>query len=192
VGAREEFTRLKNLIEEVVKKIRFIGEVGLDKVFVPKSLDIQREVFISFLELARDYGLALNIHSVGTWREILNLLYKYDIKLAIFHWYSGPLNLLKEFKDRGYYITVNPAITIQQKTQRVIQEADLDILLTESDAPYDYRGMKLMPSLIPLSMDTVARIKGLSTDEVHEVIINNFKRLVKELNINNQVLNYLP
>jgi len=49
-----------------------------------------------------------------------------------------------------------------------------------------------MPSLIPLSMDTVARIKGLSTDEVHEVIINNFKRLVKELNINHQVLNYLP
>lgn len=180
----EDVKNLKKLLNQLKTNVKILGEVGLDRIFVPKSIKKQIEVFTSFLELARELDLGLSVHAAGAWREVLQLLSKYDIKVAIFHWYSGPLDLLNEIKALNYYISINPAIIIQEKVQKVVEKADLEILLTESDAPYNYRNLKLMPTLIPLCIEAISRIKGVKFEEVNEVIHGNFRRFIKSINLN--------
>lgn len=157
--------------------VHCLGEVGLDTKFVAETIDAQREVFKLFLETARDHSLILNLHTAGTWEEVYRLLIRYDIPYANFHWYTGPLHLLRELVEAGYSISVNPAVFIQKKHQKVVQSAPLEIMLTESDSPYKYKGIEMHPRLVIDVVREIGRLKGVSADEVKEVIKENFERL---------------
>jgi TatD DNase family protein len=158
------------------KGIKCLGEIGLDTKFVGESIELQREVFRLFLEASREHGLRLNLHTAGTWEETLRLLQRYDIGYANFHWYTGPPQLLREIVDAGYTISINPAVRIQKKHQEIVRQAPLEIMLTESDAPYEYRGIKMSPLLVPEVVEKIAEIKGLEPVDVAGSIARLFKK----------------
>lgn len=170
-------------IERVLKlvdKVPCIGEVGLDTKFVPETIERQREVFEKFVKLAKEYDLVLNIHAAGTWKEVLEYLIKYDIDRALIHWYTGPINLLKEIEKLGYYISINPAIKIQEKHKKIVQIISINNLLVESDGPYNYRGLELEPILIKeYLIQEIAELKGLNPEIILEKVIENFRKLFK-------------
>ena len=174
--ARSEVEEVMKLIEKR-DDVRGIGEVGLDKK-IRRTYAAQREVFERFCKLASEYDLPINVHAREAWREALELLRRLDIESAIIHWYSGPLELLEEIEASGYMITINPAAKIQPKHRSVLENAPLRIILTESDGPYEYRGMKLKPSLIPGLVKLIAEVKGLAREEVEEAVELNLKRLL--------------
>ncbi|RLG83485.1 MAG: TatD family deoxyribonuclease [Thermoprotei archaeon] len=159
--------------------VKCIGEVGLDTKFVPKTIDKQREFFNKFLQLAKEYDLVMNIHAAGTWNEVLDLLIKNSIEKAIIHWYTGPPNLIDEIASQGYYIGVNPAWKIQKKHREIISLAPISILITESDAPYNYRGLKMEPRMVVDSIKYIGEVKKLHYDDVVKRISNNFRNLFK-------------
>ncbi len=174
---------IQRLVVENLDRIKILGEIGLDARFRKETLHIQQDVFKRFLDIAREFNLAVNIHSVDTWRDILSLLQKFDIGLAIFHWYTGPKELLKEIKDCGYFISINPAVKIQNKHRAIVAEAPLDIILVESDAPYEYRGMKMHPSMVFEVIKEIAMIKNLDLNETIELIKANSAKILKQLRI---------
>ncbi len=159
--------------------VRCLGEVGLDTRFVARTIEKQRVFFRKFLELAREYDLLLNLHTAGTWREVYEMLIRYDISRAYFHWYTGPLSLLEEIRDKGYYIGANPAWRIQARHRRVLEEAPLDMVVTESDAPYRYKGITMKPELVKDTVDYLAEIKGVNRDAVVSTIYRNYLRLYR-------------
>ena len=167
----------------LVRYVRFLGEVGLDKKFVPNTWKLQLKVFNMFLELAETYGLGLSIHAAGAWREVIDLLKKRNIKVAIIHWYTGPTNLIEEITSLGFFIGVNPAIKIQKKMQDVVKVAPLEYLLTESDGPYDYRGLRLGPNLIKDAVFMIAKLKGIDVDLVFNTIYKNFSRVLSRVGL---------
>jgi len=176
----------KRIIEEIRSnrdRVRIVGEVGLDAKFKPHTLMFQEKVFYEFLDVARELRLCMNLHSVNTWNRVLELVYRNDIPCAVFHWYTGPLDLLQKIRDCGYFISINPAIKIQEKHRRVVEVAPLDMVLLESDAPYRYRGMVLEPQMIFETLEIIARVKGLKREEVLEQIIKNSKRFLESCNI---------
>ncbi|OYT53782.1 MAG: deoxyribonuclease [Desulfurococcales archaeon ex4484_217_2] len=156
--------------------VKCLGEVGLDRKFTPETIDKQRMFFTEFLNLAKEYGLAMNIHSVNTWREVYELLLKYDIEKAVFHWYTGPLDLIDEIVSSGYYISINPAYRIQEKHRRVIDYLDLEFMVTESDGPYVYRGLKLNPLMIKDTVNYIAQVKGVDEEAVRNIVLRNFEK----------------
>ncbi len=170
---------IAKLVEESKGIVRILGEVGLDKRFKAETIAYQLEVFRLFVELARELRMGMTLHSVDTWREVLDIVYRNDVPVAVFHWYTGPIELLKEIRDRGYMISVNPAIKIQQKHRKVVEAAPLDMLLIESDAPYNYRGMKLHPSMVREVVAEIAKVKGLSIEEVSRVLMENSIRFLR-------------
>jgi len=184
-----EVGKVDNPVEEAKKivelaldtKVVCLGEVGLDTKFVGHTIELQRRVFNVFLEAARDYNLFLNLHTAGTWEEVYRLLYHYDIEYANFHWYTGPMSLLPQLRESNYTISINPAIRIQQKHRQIVDAADLDMMLTESDSPYDYRGLKLKPSDVIDVVGEIAEIKGLDRDSVASELVNNLRRRLKPL-----------
>ena len=169
---------LRRVIEVAVDRgVKCIGEVGLDKVFVPDSFKAQLEFYREAVNYAREYGLILNIHAAGAWREAFKEAYRRDIERAYFHWYTGPLDLLGEIVDAGYYVGLNPAWTIQVKHRDIISRAPLENIITESDAPYEYRGLKLMPDMIAKSLELLASIHNMSVKEIEARIRDNYSRI---------------
>ncbi len=185
VGKRSNFEDEVSRIVELVERgeVRCVGEVGLDTKFVAETIEVQRAAFRSLLEgLRGSEGLLLNVHAAGTWEEVLSALQGFR-GVAIIHWYTGPLHLLTAIRDSGFYISVNPAIKVQKKHQEVVRYAPLDILLTESDGPYQYRGLNLSPELIPEAIKVAAEVKGVSPEEVAEAVAANFERIARLLDL---------
>ena len=164
-------------VEKLLPEAKCIGEVGLDRRFVPQTFNRQSEFFQTFVNWARDYDLPLNIHAPDAWRDVLEIVRRADVDRVLFHWYTGPLNLIQEFRDYGYYISINAAIKIQEKSRAVAREAPLDMILLESDGPYEYRGITLEPPMVREAANIVAEIKGVSVDDLWDAIRNNFSRL---------------
>lgn len=79
----------------------------------------------------------ISVHSRRAERELYRLLREYDIKNVIFHWYSGPLGLIKEIEAAGYYFLINEAMTCSRKGHAIIEMMSRTRILTETDAPYN-------------------------------------------------------
>lgn len=176
----DEIIKIVKLIE--TEKIVMIGEVGLDSRFRKGTLELQEKFLRTVLE-ASPPNTIFNVHALSTWKKVFELLTKFNVKVAIFHWYSGPSELLRELEAQGYYISVNPSIEFQRKHRDVVKQAPLDIILTESDGPYKYRGRILSPRLIPLTINMISRVKEISREEVIKVIQRNTERILRSVNL---------
>ncbi|MCE4628143.1 MAG: TatD family hydrolase [Desulfurococcales archaeon] len=175
LGEAEELARLA-----VKYGIPCIGEVGLDKKFLPEwTWDAQVKVFGMFLEAAREIDAYVTVHSPNAWREAVEMLVDAGIERAMLHWYTGPLNLIPEIVGAGYYISINPAIRIQEKHKRVAKASPLDHMVFESDGPYNYRGLRLTPLMIPDAVREVAALKGIDEETVWEWATRNGARLLR-------------
>jgi len=161
--------------EKLVERALCLGEIGLDKRYVP-DFEKQRRVFEHFLTLSKEYSLPVNLHALDAWEEVFNMLLRYDVDRAYFHWFNGPLHLLDEIVSQGYYVGINAAAKIQKKHLRVIERAPLTSIMTESDGPYVYRGVKLTPKAVPELIGIIAKVKKVSEEAVAEAVLRNFKR----------------
>ncbi len=155
------------------------GEVGLDTKFVGETISVQRKVFSVFVEAAREMGAVMNLHTAGTWREVFEEIERAGIERANFHWYTGPHDLLEGIKEMQYTISINPAVLIQKKHQKIVEIAPLDIMLTESDAPYNYRGLKLSPLMVGKVLEKIAEIKRVSVEIVADTVVSNARRVFR-------------
>ncbi|MEB2835815.1 MAG: TatD family hydrolase [Desulfurococcales archaeon] len=170
-------------LEEVLRLayrhgIACLGEVGLDRKFVPHTWEAQVQVFTRILREARDTGALVNIHAPDAWRDALALLLDYEVERAFFHWYTGPLDLIPAIGEAGYKVSINAAIRIQKKHQRVAAHTPLEYMVTESDGPYNYRGLRLSPAMIPETIKVIAEVKGVDPQEVEEAARRNAERLL--------------
>lgn len=169
-------------LEAVLELIRSsgavcVGEVGLDRRFLPQNtFERQVEIFSAILREASSASSVVNIHSVGAWREALRLVRRADIPRAVFHWYTGPEDVLREIEDSGYMITINPSLKIQEKHRRIASAARLENVLLESDAPYEYKGIRLSPHMVLETAELLASLRKIPVDEVLETVERNFTR----------------
>ncbi len=174
--SEDEFQGIERLLRS--REAVGIGEVGLDKRF-GKHWEMQVEVFERFCSLAAELNLPLNIHALDAWREVFQILQKYSVRHAVFHWYTGPQDLLKDIEGAGYYISINPSVKMQPKHRAIVERAELDMILTESDGPYNYKGLRLNPLMINELVAEIAEIKGASYGEVSRIVSKNFERLLQ-------------
>jgi len=52
-------------------------------------------------------------------------------------------------------------------------------VLTESDGPYEYRGLKLTPKMISNTIDIISSIKGIPVSDVKSKVFENFNRFIR-------------
>ena len=169
-------------LEEILRLLRLgeamgIGEVGVDGR-IRKSIQKQIEVFKLFCEISAELDLPMNIHALDAWDHVFESMLKMDVRRALFHWYTGPIKLLKDIGEAGYYISINPAVTVQPKHRRVLENAELDMIITESDGPYNYRGLRLKPTMISDLMEFISNVKGIDKASLEKIIERNFERLL--------------
>lgn len=120
-----------------------IGEIGLDYWYplVKKSDERkkqQRDVFQMQLDLAKEFDLPVSIHSRGAWKDCFDMAQATGIKRAVFHWYSGPVDILKNILDAGYFISATPALFYSPQLQEAVKVAPIEQTMIETDTPVVY------------------------------------------------------
>ena len=168
--------------EEIIgmhKRAKCFGEIGLDKRFNTENYEYQKEIFYKFVEASSKLKMPLNIHALDAWKEVFEIISSYGIKKAIFHWYSGPIDLLKKIEEHGYFITINPSASFQKKHGAVLRHSPTSILLTESDGPYNYKGRVLHPRMVPETVQLIADLKKIDRNELLNIIQSNFRKYLK-------------
>ncbi|WP_313189003.1 Qat anti-phage system TatD family nuclease QatD [Sphingobacterium sp.] len=164
-------------------KTSYIGEVGLD--FSKEGIstkDIQIDTFSKILTIISGQKKILSIHSRKAEKEVLDLLLKNNIQSAIFHWYSGGLNLIDSIVEAGYYFSVNPAMVKSMSGRKIISKIPRHLILTETDGPFiDEKNHPIKPGQIQAVITFLANEWHLSTWEVERVISFNFLKLINNL-----------
>lgn len=166
-----------------IDKTSYIGEVGLDFSNEGiKTKKVQLDSFEKVLQVVSTKKKILSIHSRRAEKEILELLIKYKIKNAIFHWYSGSTSLLNKILDKGYFFSINPSMTISQSGQSIISKIPIDRILTESDGPFvQYKNKTIYPWDLQIVLDSIATTKGINVTEIEKQIQSNFYDLIDRI-----------
>ena len=174
-----DLAKLEGIFKLVDNAFGF-GEIGLDMRFGRDYFDKQLKFFEKVVEFAAERNLPLNLHALDAWHMVFKIISNNGIKKAIFHWYSGPLDLLKEIEAQGYFITINPCVRFQRKHLAVLNKVSLDIVLTESDGPYKYRGLDLHPFMVKDLVNYIAQIKGIEEEVVKRQILTNARKFLQK------------
>lgn len=169
------------LVKELIDESQIIGEIGLDYFFVKDRgrHSMQRRLFSVFLAKTRDK--VISVHTKGAEEDTLRLLKIHGNKKVIMHWYSGNINTLRRMIKEGFYFSVTPEIGYSEQARRVAEIIPLQQILTETDnpgGPPQYNGTKAgTPILVKEVVDSIAKIKGMSSKRIEQQIEENLKRL---------------
>ncbi len=166
-----------------ISKTSYIGEIGLDFSKEGYSTkEIQIKTFTRILENIADQKKILSIHSRRAEKEVIELLDRYKIKSAIFHWYSGPLHLIDKIADLGYYFSVNIAMTKSENGRKIIQRIPINKVLTETDGPFTKNNnVTSKPIDVKNLHQYLSNVWEISSYEVEKVIGRNFSNLVSNI-----------
>ena len=180
----EDVEETLRFVEEHLSRCVAVGEIGLDywSREARKNKAVrrrQREIYVRQLEMAVEYDKPVSIHSRGSWRDALDLLLEHGPERAVFHWYSGPIDILRELLNAGYYISATPAAEYSKHHRAALQEAPLERILLETDSPVEYRGRPSEPGDLPLVARALAELKDVSLEEVVEATTRNAERLFR-------------
>jgi TatD DNase family protein len=165
----------------------YVGEIGLDYSNEGiRTKDLQINSFRKILFSIKDKRKIVSLHSRRAEKEVLHMLIEYNIKNVIFHWYSGPVKLIKEITDNGYYFSINPAMIRSLNGKKIIQAIPKHRVLTESDGPYVLiENSPIKPKNIILVQEYLSVLWEIPIEMVNEQIDNNFALLVEHIKPNN-------
>lgn len=168
-----------------------IGEIGLDYHYPDTDKEKQHKTFVEQLKLAHVLSLPVQIHSRDCAEDMLNLL-KENANLlsngALLHCYSHSTEVAAELEKLGLYFSFGGTSTWSgsKKAKRTITALNPERLLTETDSPYLppkslYGTFPNTPESIPEILKNMADIRGVSEEEMAEMVWNNAHTLFKKL-----------
>lgn len=160
------------LIKEKSDACIAIGEIGLD-YWIKRDKEIQKDVFKKLLQIAVEKDKPVSIHTRGAWDEAYQIAKEVGVRKAVFHWYSGPLEVLTNILDSGYFISASPAVEYSKAHREAIEKTSIENIVLETDSPVKYKGVEAEPATVLKTLKLVASLKKLSEEKVSEQTIKN-------------------
>tara|TARA_B100000579_G_scaffold374177_1_gene338244 strand:+ start:566 stop:1330 length:765 start_codon:yes stop_codon:yes gene_type:complete len=182
----------KNSIIEkftINKKIIGIGETGLDFYYNNSKKNDQLDSFKNHIEASIDLNVPVIVHSRNAELETFDILSKYknsNLKILM-HCFTGSLEFAKKLLNLNSYFSASGIITFKNSTdlQKTFQEIPLDKLLIETDSPFlapvPMRGKKNEPSFIKYTLEKLAELKNIKSEQLEKSTNNNFNKLFSNL-----------
>ncbi|AJK89881.1 TatD family deoxyribonuclease [Lysinibacillus fusiformis] len=173
-------------IEELAAhpKIVGIGETGLDYYWDKSPKDVQQALFRKQIQLAQKIDLPIIIHNRDATGDVVNILREENAASVggVMHCFSGSVETARECIAMNFMISLGGPVTF--KNARLPKEVATDIplehLMIETDAPYlaphPYRGKRNEPAFVPLVAEEIARLKGLTIEEIAQATTDNAKK----------------
>jgi TatD DNase family protein len=168
-----------------------VGECGLDFFIFAKQGDYQQakkaqlQLFSAQLALAQQYKLPVIIHSRKSLDLVLKEIRQTPNLRGVVHSFSGSLQQAHQLIDLGFYLGFGGPITYTRakKQQHLVSSLPLDALLLETDARDQadaaHYGLRNEPAFLINIAQTVAKLRGISIQEVAQMTTNNAHQLFK-------------
>jgi TatD DNase family protein len=181
----------KNLAQSSLKVVG-IGECGLDYYRInSETKSIQEIAFRKQIELALELDLPLMLHvrpsqdSFDAYYDVLDILREYKKNNQQLrgqtHFFAGTPQIAQEFMTLGFYISFTGVITFAKMYTELVASVPLDMILSETDAPYvtpvPFRGQRNEPIHVREIVKKIAEIKKIDEQKVADTIKENVKKL---------------
>lgn len=178
-----DFSQLIDWMAVNKQEMIAIGEVGLP-FYLRKKTEIPLEGYLerleSFIRLANKWNKPIVLHAVYDDAPVVcNLLEKYSIKRAHFHWFKGDEQTISRLNQNDYFISITPDVTYENEIQELVRQYPLEKMMVETDGPWpfeeSFQGQLTHPTMIHSSVTVIAEIKKLPIDEVYRQLYMNTK-----------------
>ncbi len=164
-------------------RVKAIGEIGLDYHWEDNPpRELQKRVFHDQLDLAEELGLPVIVHDREAHGDCLEIVRSHPGVTGVYHCYSGSLEDAKVLVKLGWMLSFTGVITYKnaRKGLEVIDWLPMDRIMIETDSPYltpePFRGKRNDSGYVYRVAETVARVKGMETEEVARITMENGKR----------------
>ena len=193
-GTKEEeflYEKYKELGQS--KKVVAIGECGLDYYYEPKSKEKrqaerlkQKSALAQQIKLAYELDLPTIFHCRKAHEDLLEFLKPHQGKIrGVIHCYTGDLKQAEQFYNLGFSFGFNGLILKDipalPNPKEIIGALPLERIVLETDSPYlvpsAVKAERNEPLFIQYIAEEIARIKGISPEEVAFVTTKNAKSL---------------
>ncbi len=172
-----------------LEKCVAVGEIGLDYYWDEPEREIQKKWFVRQLHLAKEVNLPVVIHSRDAAQDTVDIMKAEHAEETggVIHCFSYGKELAKIFLDMGFFIGVGGVVTFNngRKLKEVVEYIPLDRIVIETDCPYlapvPFRGKRNDSRKLAHVVQQIAEIKGISVEEVEEVIFRNAYKLYSKL-----------
>jgi TatD DNase family protein len=171
-------------------KVVAIGECGLDygKSGVVDELEKtrQKKDFERQIDFAVRYNKPLMLHVRNSHADILDILIskkrEHGDKLrGNVHFFSGTTEIEKKYLDLNFSVSFTGVITFAENYDEAIKYAPLNMLMSETDAPFvapiPYRGKRNEPIYVESVVKKMAQIKAKTTKEMQKILVDNAIRI---------------
>lgn len=164
-----------------------VGEIGLDYYWDEPERALQKKWFRRQLQLAREEGLPVIIHSRDAAKDTADVMQEEhagDIG-GVVHCFSYTKETARIFLDMGFYIGIGGVITFKnaKKLKEAVQAVPLERIVIETDCPYlapePYRGRRNSSLNLPYVVSALAQLKGVSEEEIRRVTWENAHKLYR-------------
>jgi TatD DNase family protein len=162
------------------------GECGLDFYYDNSPRDAQRAAFRSQLRLARQTGLPVILHSRDAAAETLAILeeeWAGSARGGVFHCFTYDDEVALRAVEAGFHVSFSGIVTFKtaEEVKRAAAAVPADRILVETDCPFlapiPFRGKRNEPVYVREVAAEIARIRGVTVEEIGRVTTENFRRL---------------
>lgn len=163
-------------------KVVAFGEIGLDYFKNYSKTENQQRMFGALLNVAKEKGLPLIIHSRDAGQDVISGLRQAMPVKAVIHCFSGDENFLQECLSLGFFISFTCNITYKKadKLRELLKRVPIERLLLETDSPFlapeGKRGMRNEPVNVKILAEQISLIRGISFEQVAKNTTENARR----------------
>jgi TatD DNase family protein len=175
-------------------KVVAVGEIGLDYYRDRAPRDLQKQVFLSQLELAASLQLPVVIHNRQSTSELFEILVEWQMKLVadgsslaerpgVLHSYSDEQPPAMKAIEHNFFIGFSGPVTFKNahELQLVATTLPIESVLIETDAPFltphPFRGKRNEPARVRLVAEKIAELKQQPYNSIARVTTENAARL---------------
>lgn len=185
------------------QKVVSIGETGLDYFRLPAEntalKQIQKTIFEYHIDLSLSTDKPLMLHircSRGTqdaYNDALDIL-EHHAKISggrlhgNAHFFAGDMKILKRLLAIGFTVSFTGVITFTRDYDELVKFTPLDMIMSETDAPFvapvPYRGQRNSPLYVTEVVKKIAEIRGEPVEIIKKSLYNN---AIKYFKINTEI-----
>jgi TatD DNase family protein len=177
-------------------KVVAVGECGIDYFRIEGDIAAEKKrqwrEFEKQADFAVKYGKPLMIHcrpskgTVDAYEEMAAFLTSKQRDAGEklrgdMHFFVGNVDMARMFYSIGFTTSFTGVLTFTHDYDDVVRFAPLDMLMTETDAPFaapaPLRGRRNEPSYVKYVVEAVARIRGEEPEAVRQAVFDNACRV---------------
>ena len=182
----EDLGRAKLLAATENARVIGIGETGLDYFYEHSDRDTQAKLFRMHIDVARETGLPVIIHTRDAEDDTIEILRDEMEKgafPALIHCFTASSEFGRKVLDLGLTISLSGIVTFKnaKELQETAKHVPADRLLVETDSPFlapvPNRGKVCEPAFVADTARFVAELRGEQPERLADQTTANFMRL---------------